>query len=113
MFDRAFYFVEGLSLIRIGSFKTGKYGYIDTKGGIAVNPQYYGGHHFSEGLACVKETKEGKWGYIDKTGKVIIGFQFDIPADFEHGLAKVRIGTYKSGVSGFIDKTGKFIWQSS
>jgi len=112
MFDKAFTFRDGLALIRIGSFKTGKYGYINNEGNIAVNPQYYGAHHFSEGMACVKESKDGKWGFINTKGEVVISFQYDIPADFEGGLAKVRVGNYKSGTNGYIDKTGKWIWQS-
>ena len=111
MFDRAFTFRDGLALIRVGSYKTGMYGYIDKKGEIGINPQFYGAHHFSEGLACVKDSKEGKWGYVNTKGEVVIGYLYDIPADFAGGLAKVRVGNYKSGTNGYIDKTGKWVWQ--
>ena len=78
---------------------------------IVINPQFYGAYNFSEGLACVKDSKEGKWGYVDKAGKIVISHQFNLPDDFHGGLSYVRVGNYKTGTIGYINKAGKFIWQ--
>ncbi len=87
---------EGLARVRID----GKWGYIDTRGEIVIQPEFVDSQRFSEGLAGVKI--DDKWGYIDKTGNRVIPLQFDRAGDFSEGLARVRIGTK----IGYIDKTG-------
>jgi hypothetical protein len=44
-FDEASTFAEGLGAVRIGDYKTGKWGYIDKAGHFAVNPRFdWAGH---------------------------------------------------------------------
>ena len=52
-----------------------KYGYVDKKGKVVIEPQYENAKSFSHGLAgvCVN----GKWGFIDKTGTLVIDTLFD------------------------------------
>jgi len=71
--------------------QNGKYGCINSKGEIVVNPQFESSwSEFSEGLASIKIGR--KWGYIDKTGKIVINPQFEGADKFSEGLAGVRIG---------------------
>jgi len=86
-----------------------KWGYINKKGEVVIQPQFEG-HlgtsigFFSESLAvaCIESQKLG---YIDKTGKFTINPQFDaggMLGSFSEGLAVVRVGDKH----GFIDKAG-------
>ena len=47
--------------------KDGKYGYINEKGEVVIQPKYEFANQFYDGLASVKI--EGKKGFIDKGGK--------------------------------------------
>ncbi len=96
-------FHEGLAWTKWNN----KYGYIDKKGAVVIQPLFDITTDFSEGLACVY--KNGKWGYIDKTGKYIIEPVFDMAFPFSEGLGCVRIGDEDNGKWGYIDKTGKYI----
>ena len=74
-------------------------------------PQFGGYSDFSDGLACVTNSRlstvEARWGYIDKTGRFVIKPQFDWDGvlDFSEGLASVRTRNKWS----YVDKTGKFV----
>ena len=81
--------------------KTGKFGFIDFKGNVVIEPQYIAVGDFYEGLA--KVIKEKKWGYINYYGEVVIPFVYDGASDFTEGMASVK----RSSKWGFIDKTGK------
>jgi hypothetical protein len=50
----------------VGDFPTGKWGYIDTRGHVIVNPQFDDARPFSEGMAAVliRDHQADKWGYI-------------------------------------------------
>ena len=52
-FDKVFPFSEGRALVRVGDFKSGKFGYVDKTGKIVVKPQFESAYHFSDGLANV------------------------------------------------------------
>jgi hypothetical protein len=81
-----------------------KFGYINSKGEIVIQPQFRQAWFFSEGLAlaCIEHRK---CGYIDETGKFVINPQFQFGSRFSEGLAGVEI----EGKLGYIDKTGKFV----
>jgi len=94
-------FHDGLAVIR----KNDKYGYLNTKGKIAVQAIYDDADSMREGLAAVKVGD--LWGFIDNSGKRCIKPTFigkhDAPA-FSEGYAFV---TTSSGWRGFINKNGK------
>lgn len=90
-----------------------KYGVIDRKGNIIVQPKYSDIGFFKNGLAIVSNYnyKAGneniaKKGYIDTTGKEIIPLTFTNATDFEkRGLALIQ----DSLGDAYIDRTGKKI----
>lgn len=72
--DRADSFSEGLAAVTSadGSFGgRGKTGYIDTRGKLVINYQFYEASPFWGGLARVTSYEGNKVGYIDKTGKFV------------------------------------------
>jgi len=93
----------------------GKWGYIDTKGKWAVEPQFFEALDFSEGLAAVQEARPpkswksdkkptgGKWGFVDPAGVFVIKPSFDGAFGFSEGLAAVKVGDRW----GYIDKKGE------
>src|SRR5262245_16862840 len=91
----------------------GRYGYINQKGQVIIEPRFEMAKRFSEGLARVKI--EGKWGFIDPSGKIAIKAQFqleddnddnDTKLDFHEGMAAVSPDGVKWG---FINKQGQVI----
>ena len=78
-----------------------KYGLMNYKGKVIVEPQYDYLENFSEGLAAVE--KDGKWGFIDKKGREVIPLKFDSAGDFKNGVARV----YLKGLAGNVNKQGK------
>ncbi len=88
-------FSEGLAGVRIGN----KVGYIDSKGTLAIKPQFDKCEPFSEGLALVGVEQQ----YIDHSGKMVI----DVPLveffrlrSFSEGLAEVE----RDGKVGYINR---------
>lgn len=97
-------FKEGLAAFRLTDEQ--KSGYINTKGEIAIAPQWDAALEFSEGLAAVVvgDSDNLKWGFINKAGQVVIAPKYDTvqpdvgngPLDsdigyFHHGIAKVYL----------------------
>jgi hypothetical protein len=81
-----------------------KWGFVDTKGNVKINPQFAKVGCFSDGK-CNVANEEGKWGYIDASGKISINYQFKLAQSFYGGRAIVS-NNDKYGVIG-ID--GKYI----
>lgn len=52
-----------------------KWGFVDKKGAVVIEPQYEDARSFSNGFAAVK--KDGKWGFIDQSNKMRIEAEFD------------------------------------
>ncbi len=67
---REYYFQEGLAQFK----KDGKWGFIDRREIIIIEPKFETVMNFEAGQASVKF--DGKWGVIDKTGKEIISPTF-------------------------------------
>jgi len=67
-FDSAWYFFNGMA--RIYSSTNNSYGYIDKKGNIVVQPQFYKASDFINGLAAVI-TYDNKMGWIDMNGNYV------------------------------------------
>ena len=83
--------------------KDGKYGVINNKLEVVVQPEYDLIYDFSEGLAAA--WKDGKCGFIDPAGNVAVPLKYDVAQSFSDGLALViRADKY-----GFVDKTGKLV----
>lgn len=59
--------------------KTGKWGFVDTKGKVIIEPQFDNAKSFSNNLAAV--CKDGSWGFIDTDGELVIDYQF-LDADY-------------------------------
>ena len=89
----------------------GKFGYVDKKGKAVIEPQYYEGWPFSEGLTWVRKRKEEGsdtyiYSLIDKSGKVIKTLKegYVPTGQFHHG----RMAAKKDEICGFIDNKGEF-----
>ncbi|MBD0371962.1 MAG: WG repeat-containing protein [Pyrinomonadaceae bacterium] len=95
-------FSEGLAPVLEGD----KWGFIDKKGSMVIEPKFDGAEPFSDGMARVK--LGDSWGYIDRTGALVIGFQYELADDFVDGLAPV--GRWddegEDGEFYYIDKRG-------
>ena len=66
----------------------GKWGFINMKGEVIIEPKYEQAKSFSCGLAPA--IFDGLWGYIDKSGSFIIKPQFKMAKPFNHsGVAAV------------------------
>tara|TARA_Y100000385_G_scaffold291483_1_gene369779 strand:+ start:4162 stop:5802 length:1641 start_codon:yes stop_codon:yes gene_type:complete len=85
-----------------------KWGFVNKKGEVVINPQFSYANNFSDGL-CAVENDDGKWGFIDKDGKIVINYQFtDIDKRFnrfKNGKCVVNL----NGKSGVINTEGKYI----
>ena len=100
-----------------------RYGFLDRKGKICIEPQFTGAHQFSEGLASVAfgSKNDQRWGFIDQRAGLVIPAKYRQAGSFTEGLARVAVeipvatgaqsqprnslrGVYKWG---FIDRTGK------
>lgn len=98
-------FHEGLAAFsELDKENTVKWGFIDKKGEVAINPQFFKSRNFHEHF-CAVANKEHKWGFIDNEGKLVINYQFDDVKDFYDGKAIVRSGEQ----FGVIDKNGSFV----
>ena len=80
-----------------------KYGYIDIKGKIVVQPKYDFAWEFREGMSPVK--LNGKYGYMNEKGIEVITPRYDHAWMFSDGLSVVKIGDKY----GFIDQSGKLV----
>lgn len=114
-------FSNGLALIRAAD--TGKYGYLNQKGVIAIPAQFDFARPFSEGLALIATGGKpddrytyggdcpsltyynGKYGFIDTEGKTVIKPQFDGAGIFSDGFAVVRV----KDDFGYIDTSGNIV----
>lgn len=92
-------FSNGLAVIK----QNGKYGYLDTTGTIAIQPQWDDAQPFSEGFAVIKSNE--KYGYINKSGETISEAMWDSAHSFSEGRAAVE----KNGRWGFINATGTVV----
>ena len=81
-----------------------KWGFVDKKGIIKIQPQFPSAGNFSDGK-CAVTNSAGEWGYIDIEGKVAVSYQFTNAKEFISGKAIVQSGKEW----GVIDEMGKFI----
>lgn len=82
----------------------GKWGFMDSKGNMAIKAIFEEAHNFTEGLAPV--LNNGKWGYINTNGDFLVSAQYDeVAPSFHDGYVQVA----KKGKWGIIDKNGKVV----
>ncbi|MFX7849769.1 WG repeat-containing protein, partial [Acinetobacter baumannii] len=63
---------EGLIPVSEVNWRNTKDGYIDTKGKLAISPQFASVGDFHDGLAVAQPIGGSTVGYIDHTGKLVI-----------------------------------------
>lgn len=98
-FDLADDFSEGLAAFMVvGQNGSEKFGYLNSKGTIAILPTYEQAESFNCGLAAVK--RNGKWGFINNKGQIIIPLIYDAVGNFSEDKAAVAM-------SGGKDSSGK------
>jgi hypothetical protein len=103
-------------------FIPAKWGYMNKKGEIVIEPQFGHARYFHEGLAVcqgIPEDRPGKFcglGYIDKNGVFVIEPVYREAEPFHDGLARVEkvdsLGETTEYYA-YIDKRGKIIWKST
>jgi hypothetical protein len=92
-------FLDGMAWV----MKDKQYGFMDTKGVLAIPAQYQSVRGFSNGLAIVKQNN--KYGMIDKQGKPVLPAEYDDILGFSEDMSVIK----KDNLYGFIDKTGKVV----
>lgn len=106
-------FVLDRAIVKIGE----KYGFIDSRGKVVIEPVYELAEGFDPKTGMAGVCLKGKFGFIDVHGKTVIPFQYQLPNitqvcgnegyrfDADYGLAAVR----KDGKWGFIDREGRLV----
>ncbi|WP_342415980.1 WG repeat-containing protein [Paenibacillus sp. FSL R10-2782] len=84
---------------------TGKIGFVNASGQLAIPYKYKYSRSFSDGLAIVQNSK-GLYGYINTSGQEVIPLQYKSGGDFSEGLAPVQNA---KGKWGYINKQGKAV----
>lgn len=66
------------------------FGFVNRRGQVVIQPQFYHAWAFAEGLAPV--AVGNSWGFIDLTGTLITRLQFERPSySFAEGLVPVSV----------------------
>ena len=99
-FEWAGPFSEGVAPARLADRR---YGFIDARGRLVREPNYFGVKSFSEGLAAVQLSEGGEWGFVDHEFHLAIPARFAATSEFNAGLAPAKDS---GGLWGFVDKTG-------
>lgn len=81
----------------------GKYGYIDSKGKVVIQPQFDEARIFSCGRAAVRSAD--RWGYVDAKGKWVVKPELKWAGDFSEGLADVK----SAGLAGYMNESGELV----
>lgn len=115
-FESAGEFHEGLAEVMVNDL----WGFIDTKGRMIIQPQFYGGMDltwkypgFSDDLAAVTN-EQGGVGYIDRTGKWVIKPTFMSGSSFVNGIAYVSTTVVSPDLAPYlvIDRTGHVVFKN-
>jgi hypothetical protein len=77
---------EGLWPARSGKL----WGFIDSRGTVAIAPRYAKSSDFHSGLARERDQVTGLWGYIDTRGSWVVKAVYRDAEDFESGLSRVK-----------------------
>lgn len=111
--------MEGNTLDAVDNYRDYKFnegvaltdkGFVNRKGELLFNKDFYQGSFFSEGLAAVSKKNAGGqiiWGFVDKTGKLVIPYKYSRqPGPFRDGLSFVRSEQKDEYAGYYIDKQG-------
>ena len=112
-------FSEGMARIR-GESITDNYGYIDTRGTIAIEPIYCNASDFLDGVAFVgtSNTENGKNKYrtyiINKTGRILFGPFEDISMHYRiNDLAYcTKYMQNQTTIGIYLNKEGEIVWSN-
>lgn len=96
------FFSDGLIMVYD---KNDKFGYMNTKGELVIEPIYTSGGEFRCGMALVRND-EGLEGYIDIKGRNVVPFKYKDLGYFCEGLATVKD---ENGKFGYINKKGELV----
>lgn len=96
------HFSEGMAPIQVGL----KYGFVNEKGVIIIEPQFLSVGYFSNGLAWAR-TNNNKLGYIDTKGKWVIEPKFYATRIFDKKSGRTRVKD-KSGW-GYVNSKGEIL----
>lgn len=80
-----------------------KWGYIDTKGKVVIQPQFDNARAFTGPLAPAM--KGGKWGLVNHNGAWTLAPEYEFVGDFSMGLACV----VQNGRIGFVNASGQVV----
>jgi hypothetical protein len=83
-----------------------RFGYVDKKGNVVINPAYILATPFSNGLAAVIDAND-KWGYINHKGEMAIAAQFIKGNEFTDG--GYAVAATSKDLYGAIDRKGRFV----
>jgi len=100
-YDSPDYFSEGLAAVE----QSGKWGYVNTTGNLAVPCQYdfAWGFEGSLGRVLKGDFNIGKWGLVNKTGQLAAPCEYDQIDNFYEGMAEAQ----KNNLWGYVDTTGQ------
>jgi hypothetical protein len=85
--EETLYFINDSTLLRIKL--NDKYGFIDKKGQIVIQPKYKYASDFSDGLAAVSDTNV--YAFINSKGDIVLNNNYKFSWGFEEGLAAVEL----------------------
>ncbi len=93
-------------------YRTGKWGYLDKTGAVAIPLHFTAGTDFVDGYAVVAGHKGGrKWNGIDRTGEAVSGvFDAHHPTMLPGGIVKL-IGYHRRRLGYYSLKEDKMIWK--
>ncbi len=83
----------------------GRWGYVDDRGRMAIQPQLAEARGFANGLAPVRTRTSFRWGYVDATGQIAIEDRFQETRTFRSGRGAVRLDNRW----GFVDASGDLV----
>lgn len=92
---------DGMALFRA---RNGLYGFVNTRGEVALPAAYEDAYGFNDGLAAVR--RGTLWGFINTSGELVIDYQWASVNSFSEGLAVVKDA---NGLYGYIDQTGTLV----
>lgn len=89
--------------------QNGKWGYVNTKGEMIIEPQFEQAKSFSNGLGAV--CQNGVWGFADMTGRVVIACQFvDVGYMDASGICPVRLAS-EGQTDSALQEEGRESWK--